>query len=621
MRNLPVVIYFIISLCLVAGASQFKQIMPGIGVGNLASDPASPNKGDFYFNTSTNTLKVYNGSAWLQINALAGAIWPIVNGGTNSSTALNNNRFMISSGGAIVENAAVTASRALASTAGGLPVASATTATELGYVNGVTSAIQTQLGTKVDTIGAFGAAPANNAATISGTTLTFQPADATHPGSMTTGSQTFAGAKTFSSAPVLSALTASQAVVTDGSKNLASLQYTNANTASTIVSRDGSGNFSAGTITAALTGNASTATSATSATTATNATNVATTAVSTNASWFPLFVTSSSNGNQPASLGTGLTFNPSTNTLTTTTFSGALSGTATNATNAATVSVSSNASYFPLMVASSSNGNQAHNLGTGLTFNPSTNTLATTTFSGALSGNASTVTTNANLTGDVTSVGNATSYSAVVSNTKGGTGQSSAWTADGVIYALSTTVLASTAAGTAGNVMTSNGPGVAPTYQAVASSPTSNYFSGHFGLTATWDLTTAAFGDGSNTNGNTLTTVYSNGLTVTAAASNICGITFTPSASTSVYLITANITFNTQAGGNNSFRLTDGTTVFSISDNSGCCNTTMTGIYAPGTGSAVTVKIQLYSATAGNHVFIENITNAYPVEWMVVQIK
>jgi hypothetical protein len=45
---------------------------------------------------------------------------------------------------------------------------------------------------------------------------------------------------------------------------------TNLNTASTIVARDASGNFTAGTITAALSGNASTATSATTATTATN---------------------------------------------------------------------------------------------------------------------------------------------------------------------------------------------------------------------------------------------------------------------------------------------------------------------------------------------------------------
>jgi hypothetical protein len=55
----------------------------------------------------------------------------------------------------------------------------------------------------------------------------------------------------------LSGLTASQAVVTDGSKNLASLAYASANTASALVQRDGSGNFTAGTITAALTGTAS----------------------------------------------------------------------------------------------------------------------------------------------------------------------------------------------------------------------------------------------------------------------------------------------------------------------------------------------------------------------------
>jgi hypothetical protein len=55
---------------------------------------------------------------------------------------------MQSSGGAIVEAAAITASRALASDTNGIPVASATTATELGFVSGVTSAIQTQLNAK-----------------------------------------------------------------------------------------------------------------------------------------------------------------------------------------------------------------------------------------------------------------------------------------------------------------------------------------------------------------------------------------------------------------------------------------------------------------------------------------
>lgn len=52
------------------------------------------------------------------------------------------------SGGVMSENAALTASRALASDANGQPVAATTTTTELNYVNGVTSAIQTQLDAK-----------------------------------------------------------------------------------------------------------------------------------------------------------------------------------------------------------------------------------------------------------------------------------------------------------------------------------------------------------------------------------------------------------------------------------------------------------------------------------------
>lgn len=72
----------------------------------------------------------------------------ISSGGTNSAAALNNNRIMVSSTGAIVEAAAITANRALVSNASGIPVASATTDTELGYVSGVTSAIQTQINAK-----------------------------------------------------------------------------------------------------------------------------------------------------------------------------------------------------------------------------------------------------------------------------------------------------------------------------------------------------------------------------------------------------------------------------------------------------------------------------------------
>ena len=59
------------------------------------------------------------------------------------------NRLVVNDGSGVMSDAAaITASRALASDSNGIPVASATTSTELGYVSGVTSAIQTQLNAK-----------------------------------------------------------------------------------------------------------------------------------------------------------------------------------------------------------------------------------------------------------------------------------------------------------------------------------------------------------------------------------------------------------------------------------------------------------------------------------------
>lgn len=72
--------------------------------------------------------------------------------------------------------------------------------------SGVTTwAVPTDTG--VTTMGAFGSSPNANAGTISGSTLTLQPADATNPGGVSTTTQTFAGAKTFSSTPTFSTMT------------------------------------------------------------------------------------------------------------------------------------------------------------------------------------------------------------------------------------------------------------------------------------------------------------------------------------------------------------------------------------------------------------------------------
>lgn len=132
-------------------------------------------------------LKVEVDPTGVDINDLTGVL-EIAKGGTNSSTALNNNRIIISSGGKLVEQSAITANRALIVDANGLPIASATTATELGYVNGVTSAIQTQLNAKEPTITVLPIAKGGTGNTLgniftihfgsSGTA--FNPADATN---------------------------------------------------------------------------------------------------------------------------------------------------------------------------------------------------------------------------------------------------------------------------------------------------------------------------------------------------------------------------------------------------------------------------------------------------------
>jgi hypothetical protein len=99
-----------------------------------------------------------------------------------------------------------------------------------------------------------------------------------------------------------------------GSTFTVSSNATNSNTASTIVFRDGSGNFSAGTITASLSGNATSATSATSATTATNANNINLADESSDTTCFPVFATAAT-GNQAPKTGSNLTFNSSTGDL------------------------------------------------------------------------------------------------------------------------------------------------------------------------------------------------------------------------------------------------------------------------------------------------------------------
>ena len=156
-----------------------------------------------------------------------------------------------------------------------------------------------------------------------------------------------------------------------------------------------------------LTGTAAALSIGGTATTATNAVNTGITAVATNATFYPTFV-SATTGNLPIDVSTGLTFNPSTNTLSLTslTASGqitstvttgtapfvvasttqvanlnaATAGTATNAVNTGITAVATNATFYPAFV-SATTGNLPIDVSTGLTFNPSTNTLSLTALS------------------------------------------------------------------------------------------------------------------------------------------------------------------------------------------------------------------------------------------------
>jgi len=134
---------------------------------------------------------------------------------------------------------------------------------------------------------------------------------------------------------------------------------------------------------------------------------------------YPTFVTGT--GSRSLQIDSGLTplsYVPSTSTLTASTFSGALSGTATNATNVNLTVNDSATTYYPVFAASGA-GNQSllyDTTVTPLSYVPITSTLTASTFVGALSGTA-------NLATQVTLSSTATGslYYLVMSDTQSGT--------------------------------------------------------------------------------------------------------------------------------------------------------------------------------------------------------
>jgi len=162
------------------------------------------------------------------------------------------------------------------------------------------------------------------------------------------------------------------------------------------------GNVTATSFTGSLSGSATTAVTSTTADTASKITIDPVT--STDTTTYPVLVDSNNVGAKPAFIdGGNLSYNASTNTLTTTTFNGNLTG---NASQAETASLAINAnsssitdedgvegSYYVTFVDNTSGYNNLKVDSNTLTYNPVSNTLTADVFNGTLTGNASTATT------------------------------------------------------------------------------------------------------------------------------------------------------------------------------------------------------------------------------------
>lgn len=186
--------------------------------------------------------------------------------------------------------------------------------------------------------------------------------------------------------------------------------------------------------------------------------------------------------------------------------------------------------------------------------------------------------------------------------------------------------------GSSGQVLTSNGASALPTFQASPSVITNNYFNGYMASTGgSWTTTSTSFA--TPTGGtNTLTTRWSNGLTVTAGATNTPAITFTPSASTAAYQYSVGFLMNgstAAAGLIYYYQLTDGTNVFDtaateINVAGGIQVIRLTGVYAPGVGTAVTLTIQCATGNASHACGVNNgltSPNFNAIEWSLFQIR
>ena len=309
----------------------------------------------------------------------------IVNDDVNASAAIAFSK---------MEN--LTASRALVSDGSGDVSVSAVTSTEIGYLDGVTSGIQTQLDGKAST--SFVPTTITVADESTDTTCfpLFVTAATGDLGPKTASGLTFNSNTDVLSGTFAGALTGNvtgNASGSSGSCTGNSATATALESARNIggVSFDGTGDINLPGVNTS--GNQDTSGTAAIATTVTVADE------SSDTSCNVLFTTAAT-GNLGPKSGTNLTFNSSSGLLTATAFAGDLTGnvtgnvsgssgsttgnaaTATTSTNVTVADESSDTTCFPLFVTAAT-GDLAPKSGSNLTFNSDTGVLGATTFSGS----------------------------------------------------------------------------------------------------------------------------------------------------------------------------------------------------------------------------------------------
>ncbi|HYD02006.1 MAG TPA: hypothetical protein VEB22_12330 [Phycisphaerales bacterium] len=136
-----------VTVTLPAGVSgQVFTVLDGTGDAGTNNITVGTTSSQTINGASTYVISVNYGVATFQFN---GTQWNVLEGRgvTIPAGTIRNADVASNAAIALTKLAATTASRALVSDASGFVTAATTTATEIGYVNGVTSAIQTQLNT------------------------------------------------------------------------------------------------------------------------------------------------------------------------------------------------------------------------------------------------------------------------------------------------------------------------------------------------------------------------------------------------------------------------------------------------------------------------------------------